>query len=61
MGPSPILSVIHTATISTMLNFNGVFPLPDSYADSYFDSYSDYMQKGSTGTDSNSHSDAKLL
>ena len=39
----------------------GVFPLPDSYADSYSDSYSDIMQKGSTGTDSNGHSDAKLL
>ena len=35
----------------------GVLPLPDSYADSY----SDNMQKGSTGTDSNGHSDAKLL
>ena len=31
----------------------GVFPLPDSYAD--------IMQKGSTGTDSNGHSDTKLL
>ena len=23
MGPSPILSIIHTFTIGTMLNFNG--------------------------------------
>ena len=35
----------------------GVFPLPDSFADSYSDS--DIMQKGSTGTDSNGHSNAK--
>ena len=39
----------------------GVLPLIESYADSYCDSYSDIMQKGSTGTDSNGHSDAKLL
>ena len=38
-----------------------LFPLPDSYAYSYSDSYSDIMQKGSTGTNSNGHSDAKLL
>ena len=36
---------------------NGVFPLADSYADS--NSYSNNMQKGSTGTDSDGHSDAK--
>ena len=23
MGPSPILSVIHTVTVGTMVNFNG--------------------------------------
>ena len=23
MGPSPILSIIHTVTVSTMLNFKG--------------------------------------
>ena len=40
---------------------NGVFPLPDSYADSYSDSYLGIMQKGYTRTDSNGHSDAKLL
>ena len=38
-----------------------VFPLPDSYADSYSDSYCNNMQKGSTGTNSNGYSDAKLL
>ena len=37
--------------------YNGMFPLPNSYADSY----SDVMQKGSTGTESNGHSDVKLL
>ena len=40
---------------------HGVFPLPDSYADFYSDSYSDNMQKGSTWTNSNGHSDANLL
>ena len=34
-----------------------VFPLPDPYSNSY----SDNMQKDSTGTNSNCHSDAKLL
>ena len=40
-----------------LVHTNGLFPLPYSYADSY----SDIMQKGSTGTNSNNHSDAKLL
>ena len=40
---------------------NGVFPLPDSSAYSYCDSYSNNMRKGSTGTNSNGHSNAKLL
>ena len=39
------------------IHANGVFPLPDSYSDS--DSYSDNMQKGSTGTYSDGHSDVK--
>ena len=39
----------------------GVFPFLNSNADSYSDSYCDNMQKGSTGTDSDGHSDAKLL
>ena len=43
------------------LLFYGVFTLPDSYADSYSDSDSGNMQKGYTGTDSDSDSDAKLL
>ena len=41
--------------------YYGVFPLPDSYSDSYSYSYSDIMQKDSTRTDSDGHSDAKLL
>ena len=39
MGLSPIMFVIHTVIISTMLNFNGLFPLPDSDSDSDTDSH----------------------
>ena len=55
------LAAVGTPSLSYKINHTPanisycVFPLPDSYSDSH----SDNMQKGSTGTDSDGHSDAK--